>query len=162
VLPSPLNALNALSLPPWPGPGGYHITLESFAFGVLVAVLVLPALLYLALRWRHPKGKRWVQGYLEAAGVNLLFLLAAVLIVVGLYLSDPMGNRTSYAIYLTVLDGYWLAFAIPIVTVGTSVHSKTRGGVPWRLPSVVVSLAIFIIIFAYYYYHWIQPAVPVP
>jgi hypothetical protein len=162
VLSSPFYALGAPNFPSWPGPGGFQLTLASFAFGVLVSVLVLPALLYLALRWRHPKGKRWVQGYLEAAGVNLLFLLAAVLIVLGLYFGDPSGNRTSFAIYLTVLDGYWLAFAIPIVTVGTSVHSKTRGGVPWRLPSVVVSLAIFVVIFAYYYYYGIAPTISPP
>lgn len=158
----PFLPVNTANLPPWPGPGGYSLPIASFAFGVLVAVLVLPLLLYLVLRWRHPKGKRWVQGYLEAAGINLLFLFMAVLVVLGLHFSYPLGNRTSFALYLTVLDGYWLAFAIPIVTVGTSVHSKSRGGVPWRVPSVVVSFVIFLVIFVYYYYYGIHPVIPPP
>lgn len=162
MLPKYFPIVGIPNLPPWPGPGAFAVPLQSFAFDVLVAVLVLPALLYLVLRWRHPRGKRWVEGYLEAAGINLVFLFAAVLIIVGLHYTLPMGNRTVEAIYLTVLDGYWLAFAIPIVTVGSSVHNKTRGGVPWRWPSLVVSLGIFLVIFAYYYYHAIQPALPLP
>jgi uncharacterized membrane protein len=38
------------------------------------------------------------------------------------------------------------------VTVGSSVHSRTRGGVPWRIPSVLVALVIFLAVFGYYYY----------
>jgi hypothetical protein len=108
--------------------------------------------MYLVLKFRHPTGRRWVEGYLEAAGVDLAFLLAGVLAVVWLHWQYPVGNRSAYAVYLTVLGGYWLTFAIPIVTVGSSVHSRTRGGVPWRLPSVVVAVAIFFAVFAYYYY----------
>jgi hypothetical protein len=120
-----------------------------------VGVLGLLVLMYLLLRFRHPSGRRWVAGYLDAAGVDLGFLFASVLLVVWLHLEDPFGNRSAFALYRTVLDGYWLTFAIPIVTVGSSVHSSTRGGVPWRLPSIVTALAIFAAVFAYYYYYGI-------
>ncbi|MFZ0831428.1 MAG: hypothetical protein WAN40_09900 [Thermoplasmata archaeon] len=141
--------------PAWPGPGQYPLPLETWAFAILVSVLALLVLMYLLLRFRHPQGRRWVEGYLEAAGVDLAFLLAGVLLVVWLHLKEPLGNRTAYALYLTILGGYWLTFAIPIVTVGSSVHSRTRGGVPWRIPSVLVAVAIFFAIFSYYYYYGI-------
>jgi hypothetical protein len=142
-------------LPAWPGPGSYPLPLATWGFGILVGVLVLLVVMYLALRLLHPAGRRWVQGYLDAAGVTLGFLLVAVVLVAAVYLGDPQGNRSSLAIYETVLQGYWLALAVPIVTVGSSVHSRTRGGVPWRIPSVVAAVVIFFVFFAYYYYYGI-------
>jgi hypothetical protein len=158
VAPDPLSSIVSVGPPAWPGPGRYPLPLESWAFALLVGVLVLLLLMYVVLRVRHPSGRRWVQGYLDAAGVDIAFLVASVLVLVWLHLTDPLGNRSAYAIYETILDGYWLAFAIPIVTVGSSVHNRTRGGVPWRIPSAIVAVAIFAGVFAYYYY----AGIPVP
>jgi hypothetical protein len=149
---NPLSLVAGRGAPAWPGPGRYPLPLETWAFAILVSVLFLLVLMYVVLRLRHPRGQRWVEGYLEAAGVDLAFLFASVVLVVWLHLQDPLGNRTAFALYQTVLTGYWLTFAIPIVTVGSSVHSRTRGGVPWRIPSVLVALVIFLAVFGYYYY----------
>lgn len=153
--PNPFSSVAGVGAPAWPGPGRYPLPLETWGFAILLSVLGLLILMYLVLRFRHPQGRRWVEGYMSAAGVDLAFLLAGVLMVVWLHLKDPLGNRSALAIYRTILDGYWLTFAIPIVTVGSSVHSSTRGGVPWRIPSIVVAAAIFFAIFAYYYYYGI-------
>jgi hypothetical protein len=158
VPPNPFSSVVGMGAPAWPGPGRYPLPLGTWAFAILLSVLGLLVLMYLVLRFRHPQGQRWVEGYMSAAGVDLAFLFAAVLTVVWLHLKDPLGNRSALAIYQTILDGYWLTFAIPIVTVGSSVHSSTRGGVPWRVPSIVVAAAIFFAIFAYYYYY----AIPAP
>lgn len=155
MAPDPFSSVADRPTPTWPGPGPYPLPLETWAFAILVSVLALLILMYLVLKFQHPQGRRWVEGYLGAAGVDLAFLLAGVLLVVWLHLKEPLGNRTAFAIYQTVLGGYWLTFAIPIVTVGSSVHSSTRGGVPWRIPSVIVAAAIFFAIFAYYYYYGI-------
>jgi hypothetical protein len=158
VSPNPFSSVAGLGAPAWPGPGRYPLPLATWAFAILIAVVGILVLMYLLLRFRHPQGRRWVEGYLEAAGVDLAFLLASVLVVVWLHLEDPLGNRSAFALYQTILSGYWLTFAIPIVTVGSSVHSRTRGGVPWRIPSVAVAVAIFAAVFAYYYYY----GIPVP
>jgi len=70
---------------------------------------------------------------------------------VALVTHDPKGNGTAYALYETILSGYWLAFAIPVVTVGSSVQARSRGGIRWLWPSMVIAVAMFFGIFAYYY-----------
>ncbi len=140
-----------MNWPPLPGPGIYAIRLDTAPFYVLVALLALFALLLGVLRHRHPQSKRPVEGFLEAAGVDIAFLAFSFALVVGLAYSDPYGNRTAFALYSVILQGYWLAFSIPIVTVGSSVHSRTRGTVPWLVPSVAVAAILFLGFFAYYF-----------
>jgi hypothetical protein len=137
---------------PLPGPGPYDLTLSTLAFDLLVGTLGLFVLLLLLLRSRSG-GRRALAGYLDAAGVSLAFLVFAVGLVV--YLADrfPSGNRTAYALYATILSGYWLAFAIPVVTVGSSVQSRSRGSVPWLVPAVLAAIAAFGLVAAYYYAH---------
>lgn len=103
------------------------------------------------LRRYYPNRKRGFEGYLEAAGVSLAFLVFAVGLVVGLVVRDPQANLTSFALYQTVLSGYWLAFAIPVVTVGSSVQARSRGAIRWLVPAVVVAAMMFFVLFAYYY-----------
>jgi len=105
----------------------------------------------LVLRAIHPNRKRGLEGYLEAAGVSLAFLVLSVALVVALAVHDPRGNRTSLALFETVLDGYWLALAIPIVTVGSSVQARSRGAIRWVLPSIAVTALLFVGLFGYYY-----------
>jgi hypothetical protein len=83
--------------------------------------------------------------------VSLAFLVFGVLLVVGLATRIPHGNRTAYALYETILTGYWLAFAIPVVTVGSSVQARSRRAIRWLVPTVVVAVAMFFVIFGYYY-----------
>ncbi len=71
--------------------------------------------------------------------------------VVGLSARDPHGNRTAFALYTTVLTGYWLAFAIPVVTVGSSVQARSRGAIRWLLPAIGVAVLMFFAMFGYYY-----------
>ena len=104
-----------------------------------------------ALREFHPHRKRGLEGYFEAAGIDLAFLVVAVLLVVGLVWYDPRGNRTALALYRVILGGYWLTFAIPIVTVGSSIHARSRGKVPWLVPSIVAAAALFAALFEYVY-----------
>lgn len=140
-----------MSLPPPPGPGPYALTLDSLPFFILVALLALLGLMLWVLRELYPRRKRGVEGYLEAAGIDLAFLVFSVLLLVALVWHDPHGNRTSWALYRVILGGYWLTFSIPVVTVGSSVHSRSRGGIPWLAPSLVVAGALFVLLFAYYY-----------
>ncbi len=158
MLSDPFSSASGLDWPMRPGRGPYPLPLDTLAFAILLSVLALLVLMLVLLRYWHPQGQRALAGYVEAAGVDLVFLAASTLLVVALHLQEPLGNRSSFALYRTVLDGYWLTFAIPIVTVGSSVHSRTRGGVPWLLPSVIVALAIFAGLFAYYYYYGIPAA----
>ncbi len=118
---------------------------------LLLATLVLFVLMYVVLRRSYPRRKRGFEGYRDAAGVSLGFLLFAVVLVVTVVLHDPTGNRTSFALYETVLTGYWLAFAIPVVTVGSSVEARSRSAIRWFLPSVLVAALMFFAIFGYYY-----------
>ncbi|HYB77658.1 MAG TPA: hypothetical protein VEE83_03125 [Thermoplasmata archaeon] len=134
--------------PPAPGPHG--LPLDTTGFYVLAATLGLFVLMLLLLRHFYPGRKRGLEGYLDAAGVSLAFLLFGVVLVVALATRDPRGNGTAYALYETVLTGYWLAFAIPVVTVGSSVEARSRGTIRWLLPSVVVAVAMFFAVFAYY------------
>lgn len=142
-----------MDLPPWPGPGPYALTLATPAFYLLAAVLaVFVGMLVLLIRW-HPRGRRGIEGFLEAAGVDLGFLVFAVGLVVAVTMRDPHGNRTAAALYEVVLGGVWLTFAIPVVTVGSAVHHRSRGGIAWLVPSVAVALLLFLACFAYYYGH---------
>jgi len=134
-----------------PGPGLHDLSLATPAFYVLSATLGLFILMLLILRHYYPKRKRGLEGYLDAAGVSLGFLVFGVVLVVLLVSEDPAGNDTAYALYETILTGYWLAFAIPVVTVGSSVQARSRGSIHWLIPSILVAVAMFFGIFAYYY-----------
>jgi hypothetical protein len=134
-----------------PGPGSYALPLDTPAFALLGVSLFLFVLMFLVLRNYHPNGKRGLEGYLDAAGVSLVFLVAALVLVVVLSLHDPHGNKTSYALYTTVLTGYWLAFAIPVVTVGSSVQARSRGAIRWLVPAILVAMLMFVGVFGYYY-----------
>jgi hypothetical protein len=139
-----------VSLEP-PGPGATPLPLDTPAFYALVATLGLFVVMLLVLRAYHPDRKRGLEGYLEAAGVSLAFLVFAVMLVVAVAWRDPSGNRTSYAGYETILTGYWLAFAIPVVTVGSSIQARSRGAIRWLVPSVLIAVAMFFALFGFYY-----------
>jgi cell division protein FtsW (lipid II flippase) len=134
-----------------PGPGPYALSLNTAPFYFLVAILALFIGMLAVLHAYYPNRKRGFEGYLSAAGVSLAFLVVAVALVVILAMHDPNGDRTSYALYETVLTGYWLAFAIPVVTVGSSVQARSRGSIRWLVPSVLVAIAMFFAISVYYF-----------
>jgi len=134
-----------------PGAGAIPLPLDTSAFYFLLATLGIFVGMLIVLRMYYPNRKRGFEGYLEAAGVSLAFLVFAVGFVIVLALHDPRGNDTSYAFYATILTGYWLAFAIPVVTVGSSVQARTRGSIRWLFPSVVIAVAMFFAMFGYYY-----------
>ncbi|MFI5413074.1 MAG: hypothetical protein ACHQ0I_00580 [Candidatus Lutacidiplasmatales archaeon] len=134
-----------------PGPGPHDLTLATPGFYLLGATLGLFVLMLYLLRRSHPNRKRGLEGYLDAAGVSLGFLIFGVVLVVVLVVQDPHGNGTAYALYETILTGYWLAFAIPVVTVGSSVQARSRGAIRWMIPSMAIALAMFLGIFAYFY-----------
>jgi hypothetical protein len=137
--------------PPAPGPGPYSISLVTPGFYVLILTLGLFVLMLVVLARMHPNRKRGFEGYLDAAGVSLGFLVFGLALAVAVALHDPQGNRTSWALFATVVNGYWLAFAIPIVTVGSSVQGRTRGAVRWLVPSVLAAVLMFFALFGYYY-----------
>lgn len=139
-----------MNWPPQPGTGAHVLTLDTPPFFVLLALLALFVGMLLLLRQSHPKARRALDGYLEASAVDIGFLAFALVLVMGLSWFDPRGNETSYALYEVVLRGYWLAFAIPIVTVGSSVHSRSRGAIPWLWPSIGVAAVMFALFFAVY------------
>jgi len=134
-----------------PGPGPDPLSLAVPSFYALVGTLAVFVAMLFVLRAAHPQRKRGLEGYLEAAGVSLGFLVFAVALVVALALHDPKGDRTSFALFETILTGYWLAIAIPIVTVGSSVEARSRGATRWALPSIGVAVLMFGALFAYYY-----------
>ncbi|HXY46643.1 MAG TPA: hypothetical protein VEK13_01940 [Thermoplasmata archaeon] len=134
-----------------PGPGPIPLSLNTTPFYILLASLGLFIVMLLVLHAYYPNRKRGFEGYVQAAGVSLAFLVFAVVLVVTISTRDPEGNRTSYAFYETILTGYWLAFSIPVVTVGSSVQARTRGAIRWLVPSIAVAFAMFFIVFAYYY-----------
>lgn len=140
-----------MSLPPPPGPGAYDLPLATPAFYLLVGLLALFIGMLWLLRRRYPRRERGLDGYFDAAGVDLAFLVFALLLVVGLAWHDPRGNRTALALYRVVLSGYWLTFSIPLVTVGTSIQDRSRGGIPWLVPSVLAAGALFVVLFAYFF-----------
>jgi hypothetical protein len=137
--------------PAAPGPGTAPLSLATPAFYLLVATLALFVLMLFVLRAYYPNRKRGFEGYLDAAGVSLAFLAFGVALVVAVVMHDPRGNDTSWALYQTILTGYWLAFAIPVVTVGSSVQARSRGAIRWMVPSIVVAALMFLAIFGYYY-----------
>jgi hypothetical protein len=134
-----------------PGPGDHALVLATPAFYILSATFALFVAMLLVLWHYHPSRKRGFEGYLDAAGVSLAFLAFGVALVVLLASRDPKGNDTAFALYETILTGYWLAFAIPVVTVGSSVQARSRGAIRWFIPSMLVAVAMFFGLFAYYY-----------
>jgi len=140
-----------MAFPPPPGPGPYPLSLAVPSFYVLVGLLFIFVLMLWVLQRTYPGRGRGLEGYLEAAGVDIAFLGFAVALAVALAWKDPLGNRTAHALYQVAIEGYWLTFAIPIVTVGSSVQSRSRGGIPWRIPAIVVAVILFGVFFAYYY-----------
>lgn len=134
-----------------PGPGPHDLSLATPAFYLLATTLGLFVVMLLLLRHYYPNRKRGLEGYLDAAGVSLAFLVFGVILVVVLVTQDPHGNGTAYALFETVLTGYWLAFAIPVVTVGSSVQARSRGTIRGLVPSMVIAVAMFFGIFAYYH-----------
>jgi len=133
-----------------PGPGTNPLPLATPGFFVLVGTLALFVVLALALRLRT-RGRRAFEGYLDAAGVSLGFLASSVALVTLLALRYPDGNRAALALYTTVLTGYWLAFAIPLVSVGASVQARSRGAIRWVAPAIAAAIAGFVLIAGYYY-----------
>jgi hypothetical protein len=135
-----------------PGAGPYDLSLATAGFAVLVISLFLFVVMFFVLRNYHPNRKRGLEGYLEAAGVSIVFLVLAFALVIAVVAHDPHGNKTSFALYTTVLTGYWLAFAIPVVTVASSIQARSRGAIPWLVPSIVVAGLMFFGLFGYYYF----------
>ncbi|MCI4370617.1 MAG: hypothetical protein L3J81_04725, partial [Thermoplasmata archaeon] len=123
--------------PASPGTGPYPVALGVPAFYVLVSLLGLFVVLLWWVHRTYPRRKRILEGFFEAAGIDLIFLAFAVVLVVALAVHDPSGNRTSAALYHVVVSGYWLTFSIPVVTIGSSVESRSRGTAAWMLPSLV-------------------------
>jgi glycerol uptake facilitator-like aquaporin len=139
--------------PPSPGSGPYPLPLNVPAFYGLVLLLGAFVAMLWALQHYYPQRKRALRGFFDAAGVDLAFLVLGVLVVVGVAVHDPSGNRTSRALYDVVLSGYWLTFSIPLVTVGSSVEARSRGSAAWMIPSVLACGALFLLLFGYYYGH---------
>ena len=137
-----------MALPPSPGPGPYELTLATPSFYILVGVLVIFVGMLWLLRRQHPRGQRGLEGFLEAAGVDLAFLVLGLALVVTIVAKEPHGNRTAYALYQVVLGGFWLTFSIPVVTVGSAVHHRSRGGIAWLVPSITVAALLFLAAFA--------------
>ncbi len=140
-----------MTWPPPPGPGVYPLPLDTAPFYVLVAVFGLFLLMLAYLLRSHPRAQRGLDGFLEAASVDITFLGFSLALLVGLVWHDPEGNRTAYALYSVILRGYWLALSIPIVTVGSSVHNRSRGAIPWLVPSVAIAGALFVVFFGIYF-----------
>jgi hypothetical protein len=134
-----------------PGPGPYHLSLATPGFYLLLATLAIFLAMLVVLKRGHPNRKRGLEGYLDAAGVSLVFLALSTALVVGLATKDPDGNLTAYALFETVLTGYWLAFAIPVVTVGSSVEARSRQAIRWLAPSILIAGAMFFAVFGYFY-----------
>lgn len=131
-------------------PTTYVINLATLDFALLLAALGLLIAMFFYLRMKT-ESRKALAGFIEATGVDIAFLAASVFIVIYLYFRFPSGNHLAWAVAQVILQGYWLTFAIPIVTVGNSVHVKTRGMVAWRGSSIGVALLLFLI-FLYYYY----------
>jgi cobalamin synthase len=136
-----------------PGPGRIPLGLANNSFYLLIALIGVFALMFYYLWSAYPnRNKRGLEGYFEAAAIDLGFLLFAVALAVALSVAYGSGNRSAWALDRVVLGGYWLTFAIPVVTVASSVESRSHGRIPWRWPSVAVALAMFAALFLYYYY----------
>jgi hypothetical protein len=135
-----------------PGPGPYALTLATPGFYLLVATLAIFLVLLFVLHSSYPNRKRGFEGYFDAAGVSLAFLVLSTVLVVLLVMRFPSANRTALALYEVVLTGYWLGFAIPVVTVGSSIQARSRNAIRWLIPSVLVAAVMFLGIFGYFYY----------
>ncbi len=135
----------------WPGPGRYALSLDTPGFYLLLLLLGTFGLMLILLRRAYPGRKRGIEGFFEVASIDLGFLVSGLVLVVALVLAEPHANRTGLALYEVVIGGYWFSFSIPIVTVGTSVHRRSRGGVPWMVPSLAVAAALFVGLFAFYF-----------
>ncbi len=131
--------------------GVYTLSLSTPGFYVLVATLGLFVLMLVLLRTSYPTRKRAFAGYFDAAGVSLAFLGFSVGVVVLLAVRDPHADRAGFALYETILTGYWLAFAIPVVTVASSVEARSRGAIRWLWPSVGLVLLAFFAFWGYYF-----------
>ncbi len=124
----------------------YQIVLfPNTAFIILLAVLGLFLAMFFYLRMQTAS-KRALQGFIEATSVDIIFILGSILLVLYLALRYPSGNFYAYWVTQVILNGVWLTFAIPIVTVGNSVHHTTRGALEWRGSSIGVAIALFPII----------------
>jgi hypothetical protein len=130
---------------------GFVINLDTPSFLLTVAGLALLIGLLLLLR-SNTRSRRALAGYLEATAIDIAFLAFALVLVLVLFLDYPSGNRDAWALAQVVLTGYWLTFSIPVVTVGFSVHSRTRGSVAWKVPSLLFAGALFVGIFAFWYF----------
>jgi hypothetical protein len=122
-------------------PGFYLLTLLLLTFAGMLWIL----------RYRHPGRRRGLEGFFEGATVDLGFLIFGFALVVALVILDAPGNRTALALYEVVVGGYWFTFSIPIVTVSSSIHQRSRGGIPWLIPSLLVATALFAGLFGFYY-----------
>jgi hypothetical protein len=139
---------------PWPaapGPGQYPLPLDAPGLYLLLLLLgTFLGMLWLLYRY-FPGRRRATEGFYEAAYIDVSFLIFGLVLVLALGLAYAHGNRTSLALYRVVLGGYWFTFSIPIVTVGLTIHRRSRGGVPWRYPAVVAAGLLFVGLFAFYY-----------
>ena len=141
------------ALPNAPPGADFRIDLWSNpAFYLLLGVLGLFLVMYLLLR-RDTRSRRALEGFLEATQVDMTFLGGSVVLLVYLALEYPTGSRIAWSITNVVLAGYWLTFAIPIVTVGSSVHSATNGRASWLVPSILVAAGLFVVLFWWTYVH---------
>ncbi|HEV8050013.1 MAG TPA: hypothetical protein VGP88_05420 [Thermoplasmata archaeon] len=139
--------------PPSPGTGPYSLGLDVPPFYVLVGLLGLFVVILWWVHQQYPRRKRILEGFFEAAGIDLAFLAFGVVLVVSVAWHDPSGNRTSAALYHVILSGYWLTFSIPVVTIGSSVESRSRGAAAWLIPSLLVCAVLFVVLFGYFYGH---------
>lgn len=140
-----------MAFPPWPGPGHHPLTFATPGFYLLILLLFTFGAMLWLLNHHHPGRKRGLDGFLQAAAIDLAFLAFGLVLVMALVLGDSPGNRTAAALYEVVVGGYWFTFSIPIVTVGTSIEERSRGSIGWRLPSILVSGGLFGVLFVYYY-----------
>jgi hypothetical protein len=124
----------------------YQIDLNTPAFGIIIAVLALFFLMFFYLKL-STTSKRALAGFVEATEVDVAFLGSSVILLLYLAANYPSGNHVAWAISQVVLQGYWLTLAIPIVTVGNTVHGKTRGALAWRDSSIVLALILFAVLF---------------
>ena len=140
-----------MGLPPFPGHGRFALTLNTPGFAILLLLLGTFAVILFLLHRIYPGRQRALDGYFEAASIDLAFLLFGFVLVVALVVSNAHGNRTSVALYRVIIEGYWYTFSIPVVTVATSVEDRSRGSVRWKLPSLLASGLLFVGLFAFYY-----------
>ena len=140
-----------MGLPPLPGPGRYPMPLNEPGFYLLLLLLGTFGLILFLLHRLYPGRQRALDGFFEAASVDLAFLIVGLGILLALVGVDGHGNRTDLALYHVIVSGYWFSFSIPVVTVGISVEDRSRGTVQWKLPSLLAAGALFAVLFGYYF-----------